>query len=540
MGLLDFAQQPGGGLLSAAPQTGMGGLLADPSTALFASLLGRGNFGANLQRGIAGAQAQAIAQQEAQQKGLLYGAQIENYRGDAALNAAKVKKMVGDQEIIRGILPGFGAAGSAPQGGGGMPPSMGSMPTSGDQSQAAPTSPADILQRPDVIAKLSGSQVAALKNAGLDVTEIWKTLRPKIAVAGGYAYDENNTPAGFLPQVNTSASGQTSLIRPDGRGGVTVAAPPGAIPTFQGYQQASQDVADKSAFRPSYGPNGQPGERSIADIKNPPQPVVAPTVGSALSNLPQGNPGAIGSFQGAAGDILRQIADIRDPQERSNALQAYANQQQQSQGFNATGPSAAQEAEQAALKTAATGQATADVQGTQAKAAGVDSANNAIATIDLALNHPGLSTATGLSGVINPANYIPGTDAKDFQSVLGQLKGTAFLTAYQGLRGTGAISEIEGQKAENAVARLNSAQSTPAFTKALSDYKEILQQGLNRQQTGKPATAGSPAAETKAARPQNLLAALPAANANNRGKEAIDHDTGKRYVSDGMQWKEKK
>jgi len=42
------------------------------------------------------------------------------------------------------------------------------------------------------------------------------------------------------------------------------------------------------------------------------------------------------------------------------------------------------------------------------------------------------------------------------------------------------------------------------------------------------------------AQPPNLLATLPPANSSNSGKFAIDHDTGKRYRSNGLQWVELK
>ena len=128
--------------------------------------------------------------------------------------------------------------------------------------------------------------------------------------------------------------------------------------------------------------------------------------------------------------------------------------------------------------------------------------------IDQALQHPGLGTATGFQGAADPRNYIPGTDAKNFQVLLDQLKGKTFLEAYQGLKGAGAITEVEGKKAEDAIARLNRSQSTDAFKASLTDLRDVVNAGLIRsqmkasqaQQMGIPSMA-TPAAASAPAQP---------------------------------------
>lgn len=95
-------------------------------------------------------------------------------------------------------------------------------------------------------------------------------------------------------------------------------------------------------------------------------------------------------------------------------------------------------------------------------------------TITKALNHPGLSTVTGLSGRLDPRNVIPGTDAKDARALIDQLRGNAFLQAFQSLKGGGQITEVEGQKATQAIARLQTDQSDEGFRAALMDLKKIV------------------------------------------------------------------
>lgn len=121
------------------------------------------------------------------------------------------------------------------------------------------------------------------------------------------------------------------------------------------------------------------------------------------------------------------------------------------------------------------------------------SIGNQIAVVDKALGHPGREAATGLSSRIDPRNYVPGTDAADFQAVLEQITGTAFLQAFESLRGGGQITQVEGEKATNAIARLQRSQSDEEFAKSLNDLRQVMTAGYERL-TGKPYAAPSPPA----------------------------------------------
>jgi hypothetical protein len=123
-------------------------------------------------------------------------------------------------------------------------------------------------------------------------------------------------------------------------------------------------------------------------------------------------------------------------------------------------------------------------------------ADQTIAVIDKALQHPGRETATGLSSVFDPRNYIPGTDATNFNEVNKQIAGTAFLQAFESLKGGGAISEVEGLKAQQAIARLSTSQSDEEYKAALLELRSIVEQGKIRaqQMAGQPM---SPANSTK-------------------------------------------
>lgn len=100
-------------------------------------------------------------------------------------------------------------------------------------------------------------------------------------------------------------------------------------------------------------------------------------------------------------------------------------------------------------------------------------ARTSVALIDQVLRHPGRETGTGLSGALDPRNYIPGTDAKDFEIARKQLEGRAFLEAFESLKGGGQITQIEGEKATAAMGRLSSAQSDAEFESALKELQGI-------------------------------------------------------------------
>ena len=107
-------------------------------------------------------------------------------------------------------------------------------------------------------------------------------------------------------------------------------------------------------------------------------------------------------------------------------------------------------------------------------------ANDSLATIDNVLKHPGLAGATGLSGVINPANFVPGTEEHDFALASEQLSGQAFLQAFESLKGGGQITEPEGRKATAAIAQLSKKQSTPQYRTAVRTLRDIIVRAKDR------------------------------------------------------------
>ena len=123
----------------------------------------------------------------------------------------------------------------------------------------------------------------------------------------------------------------------------------------------------------------------------------------------------------------------------------------------------------------------------QAAAPGViDATGRTIEQINAVLNHSAFSTATGVGA---PLQNIYGTSAFDFGQRLEQIKGAAFLEAYNNLRGAGAITEQEGRVATSAIARINSGLAPADLRKALNELRAIAERG---QERASQAAQGSP------------------------------------------------
>lgn len=105
-------------------------------------------------------------------------------------------------------------------------------------------------------------------------------------------------------------------------------------------------------------------------------------------------------------------------------------------------------------------------------------AQNYLDQIDQLKKSPGKAYSLG---VYSYAPTIPGTSQADFRARLDQIKGQAFLQAYNTLRGGGQITEVEGKKATDALGRLSTAQNEHDFNTALDDLKSIIQKGVEVQ-----------------------------------------------------------
>lgn len=405
--------------------------------------------------------------------------QIEENRSQAALRQQQVQLGAQKQQQIQGLLQGVLGGNSLP---------------SGQGPSVAGTTP---MPSASSLRGVPLEQIAALKAAGgPDLLEVWKTANvPTTLAANSYATLPGAEPT-YLPDPSKGVGF---------RGGRVEALPGfGAIAQLEGQKVGAQEAARAPYnFQEGYDTaTGAPVRRSVASM-------VRQESGAGYANEGQMRNQMQGIPQEMADYNRRELAaasrDLQNPNLDAGSrqqLQAYVQELQGKTGAPSSralspaigiqsGPTPEQAAQNEARRTGMIEQAKADVTPARAKVSAVDSASDALGVIDKALKHPGLSAATGLSGKIDPRNYIPGTDAKDFQIVLDQVKGGAFLSAFQSLKGGGAITEVEGKKAEDAIARLNRAQSTGEFTSALNDYKSVLQRGLSRAQGNLGGATGS-------------------------------------------------
>ena len=93
--------------------------------------------------------------------------------------------------------------------------------------------------------------------------------------------------------------------------------------------------------------------------------------------------------------------------------------------------------------------------------------------------HPGFEGTVGAT-YLPGMRFIPGTAQSDFQTRFDQIKGGAFLQAFETLKGGGSITVVEGDKATAALNRMSLAQSEPEFLQAAQEFKGIISKGVAR------------------------------------------------------------
>ena len=69
-----------------------------------------------------------------------------------------------------------------------------------------------------------------------------------------------------------------------------------------------------------------------------------------------------------------------------------------------------------------------------------------------------------------------------FQSRFDQIKGGAFLQAFETLKGGGSITNVEGEKGTAALNRMGIAQSEKEFVQAAREFQAVIRAGVQRAQ----------------------------------------------------------
>lgn len=489
-------------------------------------------------------------------------AQYDNYMSEIEarkLATIKDQRAQENDDIFYGRKPAPGAMSP-----GAFAPSLGGMGPTMPQSEAPQGGGGGFTAQQ--IAQQYGLPLEAVMadkmfNGGKKISELidsrakpnWQNINGNLVNTNAQGFQ-----GGLQAGVSAGSGGQVTAWQPDGSGGLVVGAPRGALDTFNAYQNAGEaakarrdpftipaqkdnpnpTLTTREAFTQSLQPQGPASAPSLPQITPQRQsqldadrlPILTQEMAKARERL------ATSLQSGDSAAANRALTDMASLKKEMGRLPAEAAAAP-AQGVAQQAPAGGIALQSDAQKTAAVKQAEADVQPREQRQNAIASAGYMSQVLDMALKHPGLSTATGLQGTIDPRNYVPGTDATNFKTVLDQIKGSAFLQAFANLKGGGQITEVEGKKATDAIARLNTAQSTPEFSKALAELKGVVDAGQERMKAAYPGGKEVAADATKPA-PQTFSQLPPAGQYN--GKTATNPSTGQRMRSNGITWVEVK
>lgn len=223
-----------------------------------------GNFG----KGVSDMNATLAGAQDVALKRKLMQAQIGNLDSEVLNRQATIAKQQGIQDLFKDLLnPNTRFAENTA---GALPGQAGSGTMDPANFQPNTSRPPDAGGL-----NLSPEMLLRAKALGLDLVDIAKYARPDMQVSGGYAYDKNNVKPGFLPQLNTSQNGQTSMVQIGANGQPFVSAPQGSLDTYSAYRKA--DEGAKAGFDvvdvPLLGGGKTPKTRAqyVADLSKPQQ-----------------------------------------------------------------------------------------------------------------------------------------------------------------------------------------------------------------------------------------------------------------------------
>jgi hypothetical protein len=522
MGLLDGGmteRQAPPGLLTAMFGNGPDDPKSQAMMAISAGLI-RGDFAGGL---LAANQVFAGEGERRLKRGLLEAqiaetqAQAQERQGRMALAQQTQQRQA---EFLNGAPGGVSAGAFAPAADG-----MGPVLPQG----AAPVAGGVIAQARAMGIPEEAIKADVLFNGGKKISELLaKHGARDMQVTNGFAYDKNRLPGGFMPSLNTSQDGKTSMVQIDPNTGLpVVSAPAGAQSTYAGYRNI--DESAKANFDPvTVTPAGQPPQMTSrgALMRNPQVQGRTPVADAGrLEILNQEVTKAQGQLQTAlrSGDQTAAQRATNDLSALNREIAAAGGQSRASVGMPLQS-----EAER-----------TRDVKDAEA-AAGRDA-----------------SMAKGAANSRDTLNYIrearalfeKGPTASGFGSVVDAGAGLVGLST-PGADAAAQLDTLSGWMVSN-VPRMEGPQSnfdvqnykTMAAmvgdrTKPLSQRKAALDTLERLQQKYAHLNEGSDSSPSQSAR--RTYDALPKDAQNYRGKVATDTRTGKRYRSNGITWVEEK
>lgn len=289
-----------------------------------------------------------------------------------------------------GGLPGGGAILDAPDtkdalrrlpASGGLPPAAGGLPGGGAVLDAGFIRPQGAGSQGGLIgvARQMGIPEHAIQadiafNGGKGIAEmLFKRGVPDMTVSNGYVFDKNRVGPGYLPQLNVSQDGKSTMVRIGPDGLPVVSAPPGAYNTFAGYQGIQEDAKAGRDLVKIIDANGT--ERYVTRAQavqatQPQQPQAAPPVSS------RGNPADADRYAILTQELQRAEAsgnavDAAAIRNEINRLPASARMTPSPSGLTVAGPmQSAPSPEQAASAAAAKEKAVMDAKAESERQAG--------------------------------------------------------------------------------------------------------------------------------------------------------------------------
>jgi hypothetical protein len=222
---------------------------------------------------------------------------------------------------------------------------------------------------------------------------------------------------GLQAGMSAGNDGRVTAWQPDGRGSVVVGAPTGALETFGAYNRVGAASKPIKYYNPATGREEYTSEAAVTAPAGRPAPQQQP----AQQRMPA-EPGMSGNFSGDPAPIMEAITQIRDPQERANAMAAFQEQARRTQGFAGgggfpAGPSTSEAAAAAGAKVKAEADAKA---GSEREATFAKGAANSKDTLNYIREARELfkkgPTASGLGAAIDAGAGLigmstPGADA---------------------------------------------------------------------------------------------------------------------------------
>jgi len=104
-----------------------------------------------------------------------------------------------------------------------------------------------------------------ISNGGKGIADmLYKAGRPDIQVSSGYAYDKNSVKPGYLPQLNVSQDGKSTLVQIGQDGLPVVSAPRGAVNTFGDYRRTESSLKPIKVYNPDTGREEYTNEAAVA------------------------------------------------------------------------------------------------------------------------------------------------------------------------------------------------------------------------------------------------------------------------------------